>query len=199
MKKSLKIFSIVATIIVAAGAIVAGTYAFYTSYDEVSNRMEMTKPHANIIEEFDGKEKSVVISNTGKTPLLVRASAEMVCTNEGIALDPNRVAKAEYNNLLGSENYPADKWVKGEDGWYYYAKLLQPGESTSELVHILISVGDDLSDEEKVMYENATFEVPAKLEYHYPHIIDEKYPHEINWHVSDGFIKEMLRDLADRA
>ncbi len=198
MKKPLKIFSIVATLVIAVGTIVAGTYAFYTSYDEVSNRMEMSKLHANIIEEFDGKEKSVVVSNTGETPLLVRASAEMFCTNEGIALDPNRVAEANYNNLLGLEDYPTDKWVKGEDGWYYYSKLLQPGESTSELVHILISVGDDLSDEEKVMYENATFEVPVKLEYHYPHIIDGKYPHEINWNVSDSFIKEMLRDLADK-
>lgn len=197
MNKVWKLVSIVVTIVAVVSTAVVGTYAFYTSSDEITNKMRVANPTAKIIEEFDGKEKSVVITNTGNAPVLVRANAEMVCTNDGIALDPSKVADQDYKNLLEEGTYPADKWVKGNDGWYYYAKILYPNETTSELVHIKISINDELTAEEKVVYKNADFEVPVRMEYHYPHFINGKYPHEDNWHIEDENIQEMLRKLVN--
>ena len=197
MKKSLKLWVAVFSCCVALATVIMGTYATFTSSDIVENKMRIALCNSKIIEKFDGNEKSVFITNVGETPLLVRANAEMVCKNGNLALDAEKIADAEYTNLLDGEDFPADKWVYGNDGWYYYSRLLHPGETTAELVHIMISSDVDLSDEEQVLYNNAELDVPVQLEYHYPHKIEGEYPHEENWNLEDGFVKDMLRSLAD--
>ena len=197
MKKTLNFWIATLTCLVALATVVAGTYAVYTSSDRIENKMKIALCNAKIFEEFDGREKSVVITNTGETPLIIRANAEMVCKNGDIVLNPEKIASAEYNYLLEDQEYPADKWIYGNDGWYYYTRLLMPGEITAELVHITVSIEDDLSDEENVLYNNAKLEVPVQLEYHYPHKINDQYPHETNWNIEDTFIKSMLVSLAD--
>ena len=198
MKNTVKFFIAVSVCLLAIATIVAGTYAFYVSEDQLENRMKMAICSSKIVEEFDGTEKSVVITNTGTSPLIVRANAEMVCTNEEITLNPEKIAKAEYNNLL-EEEYPADKWIYGNDGWYYYTKILRPNEATSELIHIKILPEDEweLSKEERTVYDGANIDVPVQLEYHYPHIVNGEYPHEDSWNITDSNIKEMLRSFAN--
>jgi len=116
MKKILKkhhIFAI--SLLFALSGITAVTYSFYADNDSLTNQMKLGIQSGEILEEFDGKEKKVFVENTGTTPLLVRANAKMVCTNDGIVLDASKIAIADYN---------LTDWMDGDDGWYYYTKVL---------------------------------------------------------------------------
>jgi len=190
MKKILKkhhIFAI--SLLFALSGITAVTYSFYADNDSLTNQMKLGIQSGEILEEFDGKEKKVFVENTGTTPLLVRANAKMVCTNDGIVLDASKIAIADYN---------LTDWMDGDDGWYYYTKVLQPDERSAILVHINTDT-QNVPEDEETLYEGAQLDVPVNFEYYFPLNDGSEYSHETAWNIDDASIEvqEMLRQLVD--
>ena len=194
MNKILKkhhIFAI--SLLLALSVITAVTYSFYVDKDEVTNNMAMGIQEGDIVEEFDGYKKKVFVQNTGTTPILVRANARMVCTNESIVLNPNKIATAEYN---------LTDWMDGGDGWYYYKKILQPKE-TSEILVYITTYTQDIPEDEKTLYDGAQLDVPVNMEYYKALNDGTEYAHEIAWNLEDisaentklQAVKDMLRNL----
>lgn len=212
-KRKLLIFTIIFSLTVTLSLTTTGTYSFYTNGDTLANKIKLGEALGKIVEEFNGNEKMVWVRNTGTKPLLIRANARMICTNEDIILDATKIANALYNTTPtneGDKNY----WVDGEDGWYYYTKLLPANEmnnldsnyyndladstTTDILVHITIDT-DNLPIDEKTLYDNSKLEVPVNFEYYFPLKTDEDiYTHEEAWNItSNSPVYEMLRILVD--
>lgn len=196
MNKILKkhyIFAI--SLLLALSVITAVTYSFYVNKDEIINKMKLGIQVADIVEEFDGEEKEVFVENTGTTPILVRANAKMICTNESIVLNANKIATADYN---------LTDWMDGGDGWYYYTKILQPKETSEILVHVTTDT-QDIPEDEKSLYEGAQLDVPVNMEYYKPLNDGTEYAHEVAWNLDNiapddtelQAVRDMLRDLID--
>ena len=91
------------------------TGAYFSDRDEAkgSNSIKLGQT-VTITEEVDSEgNKDVTLNNTGDTPVVVRVAV---------------FANAAYIEEPAGEN-----WVNGGDGYYYYKKVLAPGESTSVL------------------------------------------------------------------
>lgn len=75
-------------------------------------------------------EKSAVVKNPAggqKKPVFVRVA--VVCA----VYDPSGINIAYQYNCTASFTLNTADWTKGSDGYYYYNKIVDPGEETSEL------------------------------------------------------------------
>lgn len=91
------------------------TVAYFTDYEAARGGAVINlKGYDEIEEHFDGNDKVVSIKNTGETDLVVRVRAY------GDNLTPNSAKNTD--------------WAGDKDGsWWYYSKILKPGDSTSEI------------------------------------------------------------------
>ena len=204
---------LIVTCFVALSIMTAITYSFYTDGESIDNKMKLGVSRGEIVEEFDKKEKKVWVKNTGTTPLLVRANFKMVLTNGEVVLDASKITTATYNLTSRGEG-DTTYWVDGNDGWYYYNKLLPHKNMTDldedyyntlitdpTLTEILVHIETDtqalLGDEES-LYENSELDVPVNFEYYFPLKVDDTYTHEEAWNIDGSSdIGLMLRELVD--
>ena len=108
----------------AALGVITGTSAYMTDHAEKVNCITVGWNTTEIEEEFpsptpaapgDTVAKKVRIRNTGSVPCYIRAA---LLVSEGT------VTPGEMDT---------DLWIDGEDGYYYYRDVVQPGDSTTEL------------------------------------------------------------------
>lgn len=124
-----KILLIVAACLLVASTSFGVTYAYLIANDSVQNEFTVGENKIEVEEEYDPPEKlkpEIVIpkkpcvKNTGNLPCFVRARADF----------SDSEAKGFCNDLdIDTENWEYDP----DDGYYYYKKLLQPGEATTYL------------------------------------------------------------------
>lgn len=121
------IISLVALCAVAVG----GTLAWlFDSSEKLENNFYVPDAKIDIEETFDGREKTDVgVTNTGEAEVYVRVMLVETWRNS----DDQVVAEPEgavVNYEMGNSN----DWVKGSDGYYYYTKPLDVGDTTPNLI-----------------------------------------------------------------
>ena len=120
------IISLVALCAVAVG----GTLAWlFDSSGKLENKFYVPDAEIDIEEKFDGSEKTDVgVTNIGKTEVYVRVMLVETWRNSGDQV----VAKPE--GAVVNYEFGSDDWVKGSDGYYYYTKPLDVGDTTPNLI-----------------------------------------------------------------
>ena len=122
---------------------VGATVAYLTSQDTVTNTFTvgnvsivLNEPNwdqtgaAEAFDVYPGEAlaKDPTVTNDGKNPCFVRIS---VTNLDQFAAEFNGaqiIYRTDYvDNALGTN------WVKGNDGYFYYSKVLNPGETTDAL------------------------------------------------------------------
>ena len=82
-------------------------------------------------------EKIVSVTNTGSGDAWVRIGLE-----KAINLAEGKAGEVDTN--LISIQFVDSKWIAGEDGYYYYNAILQPGEVTTNLFTQVEIVGSQV-------------------------------------------------------
>ncbi len=115
--------------------------AYLHDQDSMDNTFVLGSVNPEVTEEFDGtKKENVTIQNGsgGNTPVYIRALILVTWQDKqskaALPAPPN--AGTDYD-MTGPER----GWELGSDGYYYYTKPVQPGESTTELIQTLTETG----------------------------------------------------------
>lgn len=105
--------------LVGAGATIALSLA---ETNPVVNRFEVADHNTDITEVVKGLTKKVSVTNSAqKSPAYIRVRFE---------ISPSDAVGEINSDITWDQN---DLWVNGNDGFYYYLKLVRPGESTAEI------------------------------------------------------------------
>lgn len=129
--------------------VVGTTIAFFTSYSHFDNKFETSQYNVSLKEEFYNdwgvKKVSVVNNEINSTPVVVRINYDEVWYKEvdgtmlflsNIVLDGKEQKRAVTLNT--TKEFQED-FILGNDGWYYYKKVLNPGESVQVLNSIALN------------------------------------------------------------
>lgn len=121
-----KRFALLLALVLILVGTVGGTVAFLaTRTNPVVNTFTPGKVTCQVEEKFNERAKSeAVIRNTGNVPAYIRVAVV------GNTMDGNNVTGA-YDV---SGNLDTTKWFLGDDGFYYYKGVVQPGDTTSDLI-----------------------------------------------------------------
>lgn len=183
--------------IVAAMLMVAGsTLAWFITTDGVQNDFTAGKIKfsAEVVDDFPPNQpvvlkpgdgvlrKEVGAKNTGDVPGFVRILVQAVIFKKDEATPlPAEIGKEV---LLNIDPTGSGDWVLGEDGYYYYTKLLLPGQSTP-LLFSEVRLAPVLPDE----YQEATMKIEVKMEG-----VDYFKPHyrEAWWEVSPPVLPNLV-------
>lgn len=115
-------------IIMLIGAVIGSTVAFLiTNTGPVENKFAYASVSCEVKENFNGNTKeNVQITNTGSTDAYIRTTYVV----NWLDAQGNIVASVpeDYSYTL-TEN-PDSKWIKGNDGYFYYLTPVAPGAST---------------------------------------------------------------------
>lgn len=158
-KKQAPFFGIAILLVVA---LVGGTFAYFSQTSQATNYLTALAYDSNITEQFtppaDGVfapgvqiDKKVGVTNSGQIPMYVRISYEEMWSN---GLYPTvgtgeyaTYAASFYDTTLAADNTlisyvkkhtSSTDWVYGNDGYYYYNKILTPGTSTSTFIDYIM-------------------------------------------------------------
>lgn len=138
-----KILALTLCVAMLAIAIVGGSLAYFFDSDAKTNTFTvgnvsivLNEPNwdktgaAEAADVYPGEAlaKDPTVTNDGKNPCFVRIS---VTNLDQFAADfdgAQIIYRTDYvDNALGTD------WEKGNDGYYYYSKVLNPGETTDAL------------------------------------------------------------------
>ena len=116
MQMTRKTILAVLGIVLCLSVSVGGAMAYFTDYEDGRGSAVLNLGGETEIEEgSDNYDKHIVIRNTGETNMIVRTT---IFGNEG----------EKYMTVTAG-----DGWILGDDGFYYYNKVLEPQQSTSEI------------------------------------------------------------------
>lgn len=139
MKKSNMFAAALAAVMVLALS-VTSVLAYLTTYTRAQGGIKLELTEETVIKEVvEDSQKKVTIENTGKVPVRVRAKAYAPAAVE---------IQENFNNN--------PDWTKAEDGYWYYGKVLQPKEDTTELVFFIDLTGVELDEINIVVIYEAT-------------------------------------------
>ncbi|MGG7097116.1 BsaA family SipW-dependent biofilm matrix protein [Clostridium sardiniense] len=150
--------------------------AYFSSKESKKNKFTIGSISTEINENFDKDsakdvsrneeiKKVVSIKNTGKNPVIVRVIINPQWDEEKD--ESGKVTKlttsASNQVQLNFANTWKEDWIKDNDGYYYYNKILNPGESTSDLLKS-ISLKNNISQEDIESFKNRSFSVNVSSE-----------------------------------
>ena len=114
------------------------TFASLTDSDEVQNEFKMTNFKGSISEDFkeptadspikvnETYSKAPKVTNQEEVRMFVRVMILPKALSKENVLLPSEIGKDIVINLNS-------EWIDGEDGYYYYKKILGPTESTDKI------------------------------------------------------------------
>ena len=158
MKAKKKIVSLALAASLAAVAVVGSSLAYFTDEDTADNvftvgnvSIDLTEPNwegqgsVDAPEAYPGEalQKDPTVTNDGKNPAFVRIKVE-----GWDCLGANNMITYRTDYV---ENKLGDKWVVGNDGYFYYTEVLESGETTDALFDQIViptTVTNDLSGED---------------------------------------------------
>lgn len=135
--------ALVASLLVVLALVCGGTVAYLTDSDRVANEFSPGELTTTVVENLEGStKKDVQIQNTGKVDAWIRA--EVAITWQDEAGNVYGTAPVEKNTQNPSGDYEiiwsvadepeAGKWVKGNDGFYYWTSPVAPTDLTGVLI-----------------------------------------------------------------
>lgn len=173
-RKRIKVGAISILLLICIVTVQKISYASLTSKDKVINTLNLGDINIEVIEMFtppkdwngDEYSKAVKIKNDSTSPALIRVSIIPRWIDEkGNAWpgDTNLVTlNYETNNIIANQNTTENnKWIYGNDNYYYYNTIVANGEETQQ---ILKSVRANIPEELKERYKNKTLIVDVKAE-----------------------------------
>lgn len=136
MKKSKKTMTLLASLVLVLGIVVAGTVAFLvTNTNPVVNTFTPSRVPNKVVETFDGNVKSdVKIKNEGDISAYIRVAviANWVKKNEQGGYDVYGEQPVLGRDYTISPETIGNGWVKSGD-YYYYTQSVPKGETTAVL------------------------------------------------------------------
>lgn len=153
----------IAIIVIGLSAVATGTYAYFVAEETAYNVITTGCLYMDLIEETTGGEpwpkegikdvipsmtvdKVVRVENKGSVPFFTRIQKETTVI-------PGPGVTAELTDEYISVDINTESWIE-QDGYYYYHRILQPGEVTEPLF-TQVSFAPEMGNE----YQNATVEV----------------------------------------
>ncbi len=129
---------------------------------EVEEDLKDENPNDNV------KPKMVKFENSGSAGVFLRvAYSEAWSTAEGAdgekELLSNKMPDSDRD--VASKVIIAENWELGEDGWYYYKKVLPAGSMTEDFMEkVDFSNIENLDESLKTTYKNADYEIHFQAE-----------------------------------
>lgn len=166
IKKKPLIFILLLLLTVAVGS----TFAYYYNEVIIPNKFKAMTYSVAIEEVFNGtwgtKEVSIVNKEATNTPVVLRVSYNELWINN---VDGSNVS---LNNKLNRQDVVTKNWtnnfvndfVKGDDGWYYYKKVLNAEEKVKILDSIELNEEIIRNSLDYDKYKNNTYELDFNVE-----------------------------------
>ena len=165
---SIRVGALLFSLLISIVMVLGGTMAWFTSSDNVVNPFHTVDMQfdLSIVETFiptsagpgDTVTKEVAVTNNGDLPAFVRLMVlPEILAADGETLLP--VGGGDVNPLTYEGLDSGDNWLYGGDGYWYYLKKLDLGQTTP-LLFTGVTLHEDLPDE----YQNATMTIDVKLE-----------------------------------
>lgn len=135
---------------------VRNALAYFTDYEVVQGKADVSMKWETEIREqlTENNGQLITVRNTGSTNTVVRAQV---------------IGSAEYTSVYAAKE-EGSKWQRGNDGWWYYSEILEPGKETDEGL-IAVIAADKLPEYDvqitavhesaRVLYENGSIKIPA--------------------------------------
>lgn len=164
----------------AVGSFAVGvTAAAVLHYMSLDNRLRTPKAEAQVEEDLsDGKK--VKFTNTGTANVFIRvawgeswrldASPGEILSNQCETRVEGAWVQAAEPQWLGVENKSEGSsdeilWQDGGDGWWYYKKVLPPGEETEYILETVDFTNlEKLKEEDLEKYKKASYDLHFTLE-----------------------------------
>lgn len=128
--------TLVASLLVILALACGGTVAYLTDSDRVANEFSPGELTTTVVEKLEGStKKDVQIQNTGKVDAWIRAEVAITWQDEAGNVYGVAPAAGDYTIELNVADEPAaSKWVKGNDGFYYWTSPVAPTGLTDMLI-----------------------------------------------------------------
>lgn len=124
-KVSGKIFATLLAVLALTASIAAGVGAYFSDYETALGDVELhLNGQTEIEEKIVENGKVISVANTGNSEVVVRVAV--------YGPDDIEITFAQ-----------TDDWLISNDGYYYYKKVLAPGESTSDITALLKLTEDE--------------------------------------------------------
>ncbi len=122
----------------AAGARVQDAMAYFTSYASAQGRVQvgLSFSETETGDDVSDWTKHISVLNTGTVPCYVRVKV---------------LVSERYGKYVSYSAQVQGSWTLGEDGYWYYGAVLNPGETASELLAALdrTALGQDTENGEE--------------------------------------------------
>ena len=127
-----KLAAVLIAVVALSAVFAMGTWAYFSDYEVARGEVTLNLSWQTEIQEkvYDGN-KEISIKNTGKTSVVVRAA----------------IFADELMTITTPDDWEEHKDQSQEYPYYYYTKVLAPGESTSTIKAEL----KDLTEEQKAI------------------------------------------------
>lgn len=150
------------TFVIVAGVTYAwGRYtdsvknSFFSAQDQFTVQIDETFTPPTAVTPGQHVEKRVTVVNTAGLPAVVRVMVfPSIIGAENTMLEANLHQQIKLTHALDTEN-----WMDGNDGYFYYLHILQPGEAAPPLLQG-VQIDRDLGD----AYQNAHLQIFVKSE-----------------------------------
>lgn len=162
-----KIFLTVIACLLVVSASFGMTYAYLIANDSVSNEFTIGENKIEIEEEYDPTEKLTPGIEINKKPS-VKNTGNLYCYVRMRADFSDSAAKDFCEELVMDT---ANWEYNSSDGYYYYKKLLAPGDSTTNLFEKIViktqkADGTDLTDADMIDFDVLVFAESCQHEDH---------------------------------
>lgn len=132
-----------------ATTLIGFSYAEQKVQSSIENNLYTPTVQASVDEKFNQEEaivtwpgsvdKEVAFSNNGTAPVFVRIAYTEFWKLEGNIFLPNLVDGVELADKVWTTAFNLNdpntcEWIDGQDGWYYYKKVLSPSEVTNTIL-----------------------------------------------------------------
>lgn len=150
--------------------ILGGTFAYFSASQSMDNKFQSAEANVYLNELFDPKDqwvpgeekqKEVRFGNDGKMATVLRARFTPVLTRQDGTADP----EAAKGFLLNFSDDFDSSWTKIGD-WYYYNKVLAPGQIT-DITLKSVTISDGIGNDEHHIatdYSQADYDVKIEGE-----------------------------------
>lgn len=203
MKKSkLIICSVIGITMLFPGGLITKVYAqgkeiarWFTESDSVTNNFGVANIDVEIEEEFNqptdwngsSHEKLVKVQNNSTGPALIRISIQKRWVD-----DKENPWAGDVNFIkLNFSKHEGNLWVNGEDGYFYYNKILPKGEVTEAILDsVELKIPEELKERyigKKVIVDVKTEAVQATVD-----------GYNATWKNLNDSIKTMLNKLCNK-
>lgn len=166
LTRKIKLKAILLAAVFAAAAAIGTTFAWQTWELSVTNELRAHNTSVTIEENFPHDElgtKEVCFRNTGNSSVFLRVSYTEYWEKEengetyllSNLTDGKEIAQIKWSNVSWNGNN--SQWYVGEDGWYYYTKILKAGDRTEDIVTQVTfdNIPDEYKEAEYCLYFKA--------------------------------------------